>query len=252
MEFNIRKLLYKYFKPLTPLVPNSLWRILRFFFPVIESKLAHSYLDGLNGIEIGASRGNGFGLDKTGGSYANVDFSSEQGGKWQSAGFKPMLVNIVANGDDLPFNDKVFDYVLSSHVIEHFFDPIKTLKEWLRVIKKEGYLFIIVPHKERTFDKDRDLTLLGELVERNKSLITINDYAFMSKETKDKVSYKQQGCETSDNTHILIKNGNIPIGWERFEQDDHHHWNVFTTETFIEIINSLNLNRILLLNFVPS
>lgn len=61
-------------------------------------------------------------------------------------------VDIVAPGDALPLPDKSVDFVLSSHVIEHFFDPIKTLKEWERVATK--YIFIIFPNKERTFDKD--------------------------------------------------------------------------------------------------
>jgi len=42
----------------------------------------------------------------------------------------------IALGDELPFKDSSLDYVLSSHVIEHFFNPIKALLEWNRVIKK--------------------------------------------------------------------------------------------------------------------
>ncbi|MDA0090523.1 hypothetical protein OFR95_14780 [Brachyspira hyodysenteriae] len=33
--------------------------------------------------------------------------------------------------------------------------------------KKDGYIAMIVPHKERTFDKDRDRTTLNELIERH-------------------------------------------------------------------------------------
>jgi ubiquinone/menaquinone biosynthesis C-methylase UbiE len=44
-------------------------------------------------------------------------------------------VDIVAPGDKLPFANNSLDYVLSSHVLEHFWDPIKTIKEWLRVVR---------------------------------------------------------------------------------------------------------------------
>jgi len=59
------------------------------------------------------------------------------------------------------------DFVISSHVIEHFYDPIATVLEWLRVVRPGGYVFIIAPHKERTFDVDRPRTPLSELIDRH-------------------------------------------------------------------------------------
>ncbi|MDA0096267.1 class I SAM-dependent methyltransferase [Brachyspira hyodysenteriae] len=44
--------------------------------------------------------------------------------------------DIISCGDVLPFQDNSIDFVFSSHVLEHFYDPIKALKEWYRVIKK--------------------------------------------------------------------------------------------------------------------
>lgn len=131
-----------------------------------DSALAHKLLDGLRGIEIGASAHNSFNL-KT----LNIDYTDEY------TVFKQeeislighcAKVDIVAPGDNLPFKKGVWDFVISSHVIEHFYDPIKTIKEWLRVVKPGGYVFMIVPHKERTFDKDRPRTTLSELLERHK------------------------------------------------------------------------------------
>jgi Methyltransferase domain len=87
--------------------------------PCLQSRssvLATKYLENLHGIEIGASTQNSFRLKRA----INVDFSDEQGGLWQSSACAPAVVNIVALGDDLPFKDNTLDYVLSSHVIEHF------------------------------------------------------------------------------------------------------------------------------------
>ena len=82
---------------------------------------------------------------------------------------------MVAPGDDLPFEDDSFDFVFSSHVIEHFPDPIKALYEWVRVARR--YVVVIAPHRDRTFDADRPLTTVDELLERHRT-------AFVSEEDR--------------------------------------------------------------------
>ena len=211
--------------------------------PVQESVLAHKYLDGLNGIEIGASTQNGFGMDATAGAYATVDFDSTQGEKWQEKEFDPVKVNIVASGDDLPFKDHSLEYVLTSHVIEHFFDPIKALKEWHRVTRKGGYIFLIVPHKERTFDCNRQITPLSELIDRHTGTLKLSDYAYLQPEQRNHLkndSGHKQGRLTPP--HQLLQGKKPSLGWTSFKKDDHHHWSVWTTESFLELCRHLQLN----------
>ena len=43
------------------------------------------------------------------------------------------------DGEKLPFNDKEFDFVIASHVLEHVIDPNNFLKEISRVAK-QGYI----------------------------------------------------------------------------------------------------------------
>lgn len=43
------------------------------------------------------------------------------------------------------FNDNQFDVIISSHSLEHAYDPRKVLSEFFRVLKPEGLLFIVVP-----------------------------------------------------------------------------------------------------------
>jgi len=132
------------------------------------SPLAHKYLKGLRGIEIGGSAHNQFFLNTL-----NVNFTEQPTrftrGEIEHAG-NVLKVDIVANGDDLPFKDNTVDFVITSHVLEHFWDPINTLKEWLRVVKPNGYVFLIIPHKERTFDRDRTRTSLQELIDRHNGI----------------------------------------------------------------------------------
>jgi glycosyltransferase involved in cell wall biosynthesis len=133
-----------------------------------ESFLAHRLLDGLEGIEIGGSAHNPFGL-KT----RNVDFTDSMDTEFKQQEIKlcgeAMPVDIVAPGDKLPLEDNSVDFVISSHAIEHFPDPIKALKEWYRVVRPGGFLYIVAPHKERTFDRDRERTTLPELIERHRT-----------------------------------------------------------------------------------
>jgi SAM-dependent methyltransferase len=84
--------------------------------------------------------------------------------EWRLSGRK-RRVDIVAPGDDLPFADDAFDFVFASHVIEHFADPIRALKEWVRVARK--YVVLVVPHRDRTFDRGRALTTAEELLDRH-------------------------------------------------------------------------------------
>jgi SAM-dependent methyltransferase len=125
-----------------------------------QSALAHKWLDGLKGIEIGGSAHNAFGLDTI-----NVDYTDDMTTVFKLEEVKlcgeAMSVDVVARGDKLPFPDKSFDFVLSSHVIEHIFDPIGALREWSRVARK--YVYTVVPHPDRTFDKGRPITTLDEL-----------------------------------------------------------------------------------------
>lgn len=43
---------------------------------------------------------------------------------------------------------ETFDFVYSSHCLEHMSDPIKALQEWWTLVKPCGYLFIIVPDED--------------------------------------------------------------------------------------------------------
>jgi SAM-dependent methyltransferase len=58
-----------------------------------------------------------------------------------------------------------YDFVLSSHTIEHTANPLAVLMEWTRVLKPDGALILIVPHKEGTFDHKRPVTPLAHLID---------------------------------------------------------------------------------------
>lgn len=103
----------------------------------------------------------------------NCNFSSKtvwEGGIKEGRNFlyhrsKPLGHQFIAEATDLSriASDK-YDFILSSHAIEHSANPILALKEWIRVLKDGGSLILIVPHKEGTFDHRRPVVTLEHLI----------------------------------------------------------------------------------------
>lgn len=130
------------------------------------SPFVTSYLEGLKGIEIGASAHNNYYLDAI-----NVDRWGSKDTPYKKQERRIALhaarVDVVAPGDDLPFADDSHDFVFSSHVIEHIADPVGALLEWRRVARR--YVVVVAPHAERTFDAGRPLSTVEELLERHRT-----------------------------------------------------------------------------------
>jgi len=143
-----------------PTKRRLLWRL----HNTRDSALAHRWLDGLKGVEIGGAAHNAFHLDTL-----NVDRTRDMDTVYKREELEcagvAMAVDVVAEGDDLPFPDEAFDFVLASHVLEHLPDPILALQEWRRVARR--YVFVVLPHRDRTFDRDRPVTPVDELLRRH-------------------------------------------------------------------------------------
>jgi len=60
--------------------------------------------------------------------------------------------------------DQTYDFILSSHNLEHFANPIKALREWKRVTRPEGALILVLPHYAKTFDHRRTPTSVEHMV----------------------------------------------------------------------------------------
>lgn len=167
-----------------------------------ESALAHHYLDDLVGIEIGASAHNPFNLPHC----QNVDYTDSIDTKFKQAELrncgKMAKVDVVANGDKLPFSDESLDYIVAAHVLEHFFDPIRTMEEWWRVVRPGGYILLLLPHEKRVPDESRPFTTLTELLARHEGRFTI-----------DQVNWT--GAHGGKN--------------------DHGHWTVWNLESFLQL-----------------
>jgi SAM-dependent methyltransferase len=72
-------------------------------------------------------------------------------------------------------DSNAYDVVLSSHAIEHSANPLLALKEWKRILKTNGFLILIVPHKDGTFDHKRPLTSFEHIIQDFENNVGEND-----------------------------------------------------------------------------
>ncbi len=104
----------------------------------------------------------------------NCNFSSET--VWEgriSAGRsfrfdrrRPPGRQFIGEATDLGFLPaEAYDFVLSSHTLEHSANPLRALLEWKRILAPDGALLLILPHKDGTFDHRRPVTSTQHLLE---------------------------------------------------------------------------------------
>lgn len=77
----------------------------------------------------------GCGTNKTHPSYTGVDV-------------RPVS-DITCSIDDLNLPNIYADTIVSRHSLEHVLDPIKTLREWTRILRPDGTMVIVLPDHER-------------------------------------------------------------------------------------------------------
>ncbi len=74
-----------------------------------------------------------------------------------------------------PIPDARYDFVASCHTLEHCANPIKALYEWRRVLKNDGWLALVLPHKVGTFDCRRMVTEFEHLLKDYRNHVTEDD-----------------------------------------------------------------------------
>jgi len=76
-----------------------------------------------------------------------MDLPPRDYGEYHSGMDPARAIQFGGDARDLPFRNQVLDFVFSSHLIEDFLDWRPLLFEWVRVLKRGGYLVILVPDK---------------------------------------------------------------------------------------------------------
>ena len=76
---------------------------------------------------------------------------------------KIFIVDAVEVG--LHFPGQTYDFVLTSHVLEHLVNPLKALHQMSMITRPGGYALHVLPWKHGTFDHRRPITPFAELLQ---------------------------------------------------------------------------------------
>ena len=128
--------------------------------------------------------------------------------------------------------DESYDFVLSSHCLEHLADPLGALMEWMRVLRPTGALALVVPHKDATFDHRRPITNLQHLIDDRDRRTAEDDETHLDEVLRltdlslapgvaDQASFEARSRRNVENRCV------------------HHH--VFDTRLVISVLNEVNL-----------
>jgi SAM-dependent methyltransferase len=100
----------------------------------------------------------------------------QEGNNYEFQQNKPKGKQLICEGNDLSkIDNKKYDFLLSSHSLEHFANPLKAISEWKRVLKDNGLLIIVLPHPKFTFDNKRTVTKFSHLLDDYNNDIQEND-----------------------------------------------------------------------------
>ncbi|MEQ1911956.1 MAG: methyltransferase domain-containing protein, partial [Vicinamibacterales bacterium] len=129
-------------------------------------------------------------------------------------------------------DDESYDFVLSSHCLEHLADPLGGLEEWMRVLRSGGVLALVVPHKDATFDHRRPVTSLQHLLDDRERRTAEDDETHLDEVLRltdlsltpgvdDRASFEARSRRNVENRCV------------------HHH--VFDTRLMMEVLTEANL-----------
>ena len=224
--------------------------------PLKEFNELRTYFEGKQGLELGGP--SAIFMDRSVlpiygivDSCDNCSFSTEtvwQGNVREGLEFKyhprkPAGYQFICEASSLDrIDNEKYDFVMSSHVIEHIANPLKAILEWKRVLRVGGVILLVCPHKERTFDHRRPVTPLSHI---------IDDYS--------------KGVDEHDLTHLpeILELHDLSLdpeagSYEKFFARSkqnfanrclHHH--VFVAESWISIFDYLNLEIVCLRETLP-
>lgn len=159
----------------------------------------------------------------------------------EDSGRKPGYQFVSEASDLSRIKDGTYDFVLSSHVLEHLANPIKALLEWKRVLKERGILLLVVPHKQGTFDDRRQVTGLPHLISDYEKSTPESDLSALPSVLR----YHNLALDPAGTRVSLPKLFANNIKYRAM----HHH--VFVTSSVIQIADYVNLKVLFVGTFLP-
>jgi SAM-dependent methyltransferase len=145
---------------------------------------------------------------------------------------KPAGRQFIAEAGDLRMiPSATYDFVLSSHMLEHTANPLRALSEWGRVLKPGGGLVLVVPHRDGTFDHRRPITALQHLIDDLERGVREDDLTHLQEILDLHDLSKDPGARGSDFRERAERNAEL--------RTMHHH--VFDTRLAVGAVRTAGL-----------
>ena len=124
-----------------------------------RKSLARRYIHG-HGVEIGALHNALWTPSDARVTYVDRMTEADLRNHYPELSQLPLVhVDVVDDGEKLTtFANGSLDFIIANHFLEHTQDPIGTILRHLEVLKPGGVLYMALPDKRFTFDKDRPET----------------------------------------------------------------------------------------------
>ena len=146
---------------------------------------------------------------------------------------KPCGQQFICDAADLQqLQVEQYDFIVASHCLEHLANPLKALKQWIRLIKKGGVLLLVLPNARYGFDHRRPVTLFSHFQSDFENNIGEDDLSHLPEILKLHDFNLDRGVGNCKEFSVRANN-NFEI------RGLHHH--VFDLGLLQEIFNYLNL-----------
>jgi O-antigen/teichoic acid export membrane protein/SAM-dependent methyltransferase len=150
---------------------------------------------------------------------------------------------IICDATDMqPIKDSSYECVLACHCLEHVANPLRALAEWTRILKNDGLLLLILPHKDATFDWRRPTTPLAHMIEDYQNAMGEEDLTHLPEilELHDLSRDQKAGTKEQFRRRCLSNYLNRAM---------HHH--AFDTKTALTTIDHIGLQIVRVDNLRP-
>lgn len=144
-----------------------------------------------------------------------------------------------------------YDYVIASHLIEHIPDLVGWMHDVASLLSSGGILSLVVPDKRYTFDINRSVTEISDLVDAHLRHLEQPSYGqafdFFARALNGVVDRAQVWAGTTDYSQMLRQDCDDPFvaayDWCRDVIDSGEfvdvHCHVFTPSSFLDILEKL-------------
>lgn len=137
--------------------------------------------------------------------------------------------------------NKKYDFIVTSHVIEHIANPMKAILSWKKLLKEEGFILSIIPDYKYCYDRKRLLTPINHIINDYKNNVGEDDTTHIEE-------YKQKYDWTFEIPDEFLLGGGREQYYKLCDNNAktrviHHH--TFDLDSFKLLMDAVGLTSIL-------